>query len=203
MALVQRLWAAETVREPALNAGIVLAATGGYGRGQLFPYSDVDLLFCVEKSAAKQAQQPIRRLSQALWDCGIQVAMTTRQPNECDRFDAANPEFGLSLLDLRSLCGDSEVFARLRDKSVAKMRQRDAKTIAAELVRLTRERHAKYGGTLFHLEPNIKDCPGGLRDAHVCQWLNGLRRGPSAPSTGVPGCFGVLRGGALLSALSP
>ena len=182
-ALVQRLWAAETVREPALNAGIVLTATGGYGRGQLFPYSDVDLLVCVEKSGAKQAQQPIRRLSQALWDYGIQVAITTRQPNECDRFDAANPEFGLSLLDLRSLCGDSEVFARLRDKAVAKMRQRDAKTIAAELVRLTRERHAKYGGTLFHLEPNIKDCPGGLRDAHVCQWLNGLRRGPSAPST--------------------
>jgi [protein-PII] uridylyltransferase len=180
--LVRRLWAPETAREPVLRSGIALAAVGGYGRGMLFPYSDVDLLFCVEKSTAKIAKQPVRRLSQVLWDCGIQVAMTMRQPSDCSRFDAANPEFGLSLLDLRSLGGDSELFRRLRDKSVAKMRQRDAKVIAAELVKLTRERHAKYGGTLFHLEPNIKDCPGGLRDAHVCQWLNGLRRGAPAPA---------------------
>ncbi len=172
---VQRLWAAETARDPALSSGVSLNAVGGYGRGLLFPYSDVDLLFCVEKPATKVARQPVRHLSQVLWDCGVQLSMSTRQPNECERFDAANPEFGLSLLDLRLLAGDSALFALLRGKSVAKMRQRDAKLIASELVKLTRERHAKYGGTLFHLEPNIKDCPGGLRDAHVCQWLNSLR----------------------------
>ena len=180
--LVQRLWAAETAREPALRRGIALSAVGGYGRGLLFPYSDVDLFFCIEKSAVAIAKQPVRRLSQALWDCGVQLSMSMRQPKECERFDAANPEFSFSLLDVRFLGGDGEVFARLRDKSVAKMRQRDAKAIAVELVKLTRERHAKYGGTLFHLEPNIKDCPGGLRDAHVCQWLNSLRGGaPPAP----------------------
>ena len=174
--LVMRLWDDEVAREPGLRGGIALAAVGGYGRGLLFPYSDVDLLFCVEKSAATRARQPIRRLSQALWDCGLQVAMSTREPGDCARFEVTNPEFGLSLLDLRSLGGDNALFAKLRDK-VAKMRQRDCKAIAAELETLTRDRHAKYGDTLFHLEPNIKDCPGGLRDAHVCQWLSGLRKG--------------------------
>jgi [protein-PII] uridylyltransferase len=137
----------------------------------------------VEGSAAANAKPSIRRLSQSLWDCGIQLALTIRRPEECDRFQPGNAEFGLSLLDVRYLGGDREIFDRLLDKSVAKMRQRDGKAIVAELERLTRERHAKYGDTLFHLEPNIKDCPGGLRDAHVCQWLSGLR---GADMAGLP-----------------
>src|SRR6202042_1916414 len=57
---------------------------------------------------------------------------------------------------------------------------KDAKALGQELAALTRERHKKYGNTLFHLEPNIKDCPGGLRDAHVCHWLAILREGRAA-----------------------
>jgi [protein-PII] uridylyltransferase len=172
---VMRFWADEVAAEPKLAKGVAVTAVGGYGRGELFPYSDVDLLFCVEKSAAERAKEPIRRVSQSLWDCGMQVSLTTRGPGECDRFDAANPEFGLSLLDLRGLGGDSQLFSKLSEKVVGKMRSRDSKAIGTELAKLTRERHAKYGDTLFHLEPNIKDCPGGLRDAHVCHWLYGLR----------------------------
>jgi [protein-PII] uridylyltransferase len=78
------------------------------------------------------------------------------------------------LLDLRKIGGDDAVFVKLRDKAVAKMRSRDVKAIGVALAKLTSERHLKYGDTLFHLEPNIKDCPGGLRDANVCQWLHGL-----------------------------
>ena len=71
-----------------------------------------------------------------------------------------NAEFGLSLMDVRYIGGDQKIFDRLREKSVGKMMQeRDGKAIAAELEKLTRDRHAKYGDTLFHLEPNIKDCP--------------------------------------------
>jgi [protein-PII] uridylyltransferase len=174
---VRRLWAEETQADPRLAEGVAIAAVGGYGRGQLFPWSDVDLFFCVEKSRAGVAKAAVRSVSQSLWDCGMQVSLGTRPPGECERFDAANPEFGLALLDLRSVGGDAVLFARLHDKAVAKMRARDAKAISVELARLTRERHAKYGGTLFHLEPNIKDCPGGLRDANVCEWLSGLQTG--------------------------
>ena len=172
--LVRLFWNAEVRANPKLNKGIALCAIGGFGRGQLFPFSDVDLLFCVEKGAETLAKEPIRRLSQSLWDCGLQVSLTTRPPGECERLDAANPEFALALLDLRRIGGDDAVFAKLRDKAVAKMRSRDGKAIGSALAKLSSERHAKYGDTLFHLEPNIKECPGGLRDVNVCHWLHDL-----------------------------
>jgi [protein-PII] uridylyltransferase len=178
--LVRLFWDAEVRANPKLNKGIALCAIGGFGRGQLFPFSDVDLLFCVEKGAETLAKEPIRRLSQSLWDCGLQVSLTTRPPGECERLDAANPEFALALLDLRRIGGDDAVFAKLRDKAVAKMRSRDGKAIGVALAKLTCERHAKYGDTLFHLEPNIKECPGGLRDVNVCQWLHDLGTEKSA-----------------------
>ena len=173
--LILRTWAVEAEADPKLRSGFALCAVGGYGRGLLFPYSDIDLLCCVEASAAANAKPSIRRLSQSLWDCGIQLALSIRRPEECDHFQPGNAEFGLSLMDVRYIGGDQKIFDRLREKSVGKMMQRDGKAIAAELEKLTRDRHAKYGDTLFHLEPNIKDCPGGLRDAHVCQWLGSLR----------------------------
>jgi [protein-PII] uridylyltransferase len=175
--IVRRLWSTETQAEPKLQQCVAVTAVGGFGRGLLFPYSDVDLLVCVEKSQAALAKQPIRRLSQHLWDCGLQVSIGTRTPAECERLEATNPEFGVSLLDLRYIGGSEQLFAKLRDKSVARLRQRDIKGLCNELARLTRERHSKYGYTLFHLEPNIKDCPGGLRDANVCEWLASLRGG--------------------------
>ena len=172
--LVMRFWDEEVRSNPKLGIGVAVTAIGGFGRGQLFPYSDVDLFFCVEKSSEKVAKESIRRVSQSLWDCGLQVSLTTRPPGECERLDTANPEFGLALLDLRKIGGDDAVFTNLRDKAVAKMRSRDAKAIGAALEMLTSERHAKCGDTLFHLEPNIKDFPGGLRDANVCHWLHDL-----------------------------
>ncbi len=173
---VQRLWTLQVQANPRLSQGAAVAAVGGYGRRQLFPWSDVDLFFCVDKSMAAQAQESIRAVSQSLWDCGMQVAVSARAPGQCERFEASNPEFGLSLLDLRRVAGDETLFATLQDRSVARMRFKDAKGLGQEMARLTRERHARYGNTLFHLEPNIKDGPGGLRDANVAGWLKALRR---------------------------
>jgi [protein-PII] uridylyltransferase len=173
--LVMRFWIQEVKANPKLSVGVAVMAIGGFGRAHLFPYSDVDLFFCVEKSAEKLAKEPIRRVSQSLWDCGLQVSLTALPPGECERLNTANPEFGLALLDVRRIGGDEAVFAKLRDKSVAKMRAKDTKAIGVALAKLTNERHEKYGYTLFHLEPNIKDFPGGLRDANVCHWLHGLK----------------------------
>ena len=181
---VLRFWDAEVEAVPKLSKGIAVTAVGGYGRAELFPYSDVDLLFCVEKSAAERAREPIRRVTESLWDCGMEVSLSTRTPAECAKFDPANPEFGLSLLDLRRIGGDETLFAKLEEKTVGRMRSRDVKAIGVELAKLTRERHKKYGDTLFHLEPNIKDCPGGLRDANVCHWLYGLRGAQGSDSGG-------------------
>ena len=177
--LVLQFWGEQVAANPKLGKGVAVSAIGGFGRGQLFPYSDIDLMFCIDKAAEKLAKEPIRKVSQALWDCGLHVSLVTRPPGDCERLDPANPEFALALLDLRRLGGDPEVYARLSEKSVSKLRSRDGKAIGIELAKLTSERHAKFGDTLFHLEPNIKDCPGGLRDANVRQWLQGLRAGRS------------------------
>lgn len=167
--VVRTLWAREVSTDRKLASGVAIAAIGGYGRGVLFPHSDVDLLVCAAKPAV--VKDAVRRLSQTLWDSGLQVALMTRTPKDCERFDAANPEFALALLDLRYVAGDEEVVESLERKLEANRRGRDGRRILAELGQLTRDRYAKYGGTLFHLEPNIKDCPGGLRDTNVCDWV--------------------------------
>ena len=180
--LVGRLWAAEVESDAALARGMVVVAVGGYGRAQLFPYSDIDLLFCAEKGEGERAKDAIRRVSQSLWDCGMRVSPVARKVVECERFAADNAEFGLSLLDRRMIAGDAAVFAKLDEKVRGKMMVKDAKVLRGEIATLTKERHAKYGDTLFHLEPNIKDCPGGLRDANVCGWLRMLKG--TSPSDG-------------------
>ena len=90
---------------------------------------------------------------------------------ECDRFDPENVEFTISLLDCRYLGGDPELFSRLHDKLIPKLIMRESQSLVQRLAELTRDRHAKYGGTVFHLEPNVKETPGGLRDYNVACWL--------------------------------
>ena len=173
--LIRELWAQAVEVQPTLSPGLAIAAVGGYGRGELFPFSDVDLLFCTEKEAGPATQAAIRRLTQALWDCGLRVSAATRTLRECDRVKAGDPEGSLALLDLRLVTGDAILYVALASKLHSKRSSRDAKALAAVAAALTRERHARFGDTLFHLEPNIKDAPGGLRDANVTQWLAALR----------------------------
>ncbi len=174
--LVGGLWAQAVEHEPTLKAGVTLVAVGGYGRRELFPYSDVDLLFLLDgKLAEKDAKGAIRRVTQEMWDCGIRVSPVTRKIAECEKFDPENAEFLLSLMDHRLVAGDGVLYEKLAGQSGPKLLQREHKAATTRLLELTRARHAKYGDTLFHLEPNIKDCPGGLRDVHVCGWMTKLR----------------------------
>lgn len=174
--LVRGLWAQAIERDSRMGNGISLVAVGGYGRRELFPYSDVDLLFLLDgKLAEKDVKDAIRRVNQEMWDCGIRVAPATRRLSECEKFDAENAEFALSLMDHRWVTGDAMLYDKLAEQIVPKLLQREHKAITVRLLELTRARHAKYGDTLFHLEPNIKDCPGGLRDVHVCGWMTRLR----------------------------
>jgi [protein-PII] uridylyltransferase len=150
-----------------------LVALGGFGRGWLFPYSDIDLLFLHGgKDTEEQYKDQIRRLSQELWDARLKLSPATRTLSECDRFDPNNLEFTISLLDCRYLAGDRELFTRLREKVIPKLVMRESQLLVQSLADATRERHQKYGNTVFHLEPNVKECPGGLRDYNVACWLS-------------------------------
>jgi [protein-PII] uridylyltransferase len=177
------LWK-QTLLQAATGAGVAMAAVGGYGRGQLFPYSDVDLLIlCADVAAEKRHRESIRQLSQMLWDIGLRLSATTRTIEECESLHPENAEFAFALLDARPLAGDAALLNRFVSHSLPLLLNRERDGFLKRTVELTRLRHKKYGDTLFHLEPNIKDCPGGLRDLHACSWLDRLlhaqRRGRS------------------------
>ena len=149
-----------------------LVATGGFGRAWLFPYSDIDLLFLYADHDGEEAHKDvIRRLSRELWDLKLKLSAASRTLAECDRFDPRNTEFTVSLLDCRYLAGDRDLFVRLHDKLIPKLIMRESKPLLQGLAAVTRERHNRFGDTVFHLEPNLKETPGGLRDYNVACWL--------------------------------
>jgi [protein-PII] uridylyltransferase len=167
-----RLWNTLVSSDGATPRNFALIATGGFGRGWLFPYSDVDLLFLyADRSGGQIHKETIRQLSQELWDLKLKLSPASRFLAECDPFDPKNTEFTISLLDCRYLAGDRELFTRLHDKLIPKLVGREAKPLLQGLSEVTRERYAKFGQTIFHLEPNVKDAPGGLRDYNVACWL--------------------------------
>ena len=170
--ILARLWRDIVSPDAAKPANFTLVATGGFGRGWMFPYSDIDLLFLFGDRAAEQAfKDPVRRFSQELWDLRLKLSPASRMLSECDRYDPNNTEFTISLLDCRYLAGDHDLFRRLHDKVIPKLVMRESKALLQGLAEVTRDRHGKYGMTLYHLEPNLKEAPGGLRDCNVASWL--------------------------------
>ena len=170
--ILERLWSEIVSADASKPPNLTLVATGGFGRGWLFPYSDIDILFLYGDREAEQAlKDPVRRFSQELWDLRLKLSPASRTLAECDRYDSNNTEFTISLLDCRYLLGDRDLFRRLHDKVIPKPVMRESKSLLQGLAEVTRERHGKYGMTLYHLEPNLKEAPGGLRDCNVANWL--------------------------------
>jgi [protein-PII] uridylyltransferase len=178
--LAHQLWQHHIDPDLSAATGLALVATGGYGRGVLAPYSDVDLLFlCDGEVLAATRKDAIRAMCQDLWDLRLKVSPTTRTLEDCDRLHRDNPEFNISLLDCRLLAGDYGLFHRLRDQVIPRSVLRDWQELVLLLAEVNEARHHQAGDTIFHLEPNIKDAPGGLRDYNVSCWLavlNGFSR---------------------------
>ncbi len=170
--LALRLW--QDLISPQVDgpANFALVALGGYGRRWLFPHSDVDILFLHADSGPDQAlKNSIRSFSQEIWDLKLKLSPATRTLAECEKFDPNNVEFAISLLDCRYLAGDRKVFERLHNTVIPKLVSRESRVIVQRLSDLTRARYNKFGNTVFHLEPNVKDGPGGLRDYSLASWL--------------------------------
>ena len=152
--------------------GLCLLALGGYGRRELFPYSDIDLLLLVENEGVQTAhREAIAALLRTLWDLRMRVGHTIRTLAECGRLHRSNLEFNVALLDIRYLAGDLDLYGRLRADGIPHLVARDGEDLIRNLTEMTEHRQARYGNTIFHLEPNVKEVPGGLRDFHVCRWL--------------------------------
>jgi [protein-PII] uridylyltransferase len=171
--VVRKIWT--TFAGDKERSNITLVATGGFGRRELFPYSDVDVLYlCGNETVEREFHQTLRSVTQAMWDTGLRASPATRTLKECDKVDPANLEFTISLLDRRFLAGDLALYRRLETDLLPALALRDWDVIVQNLAEMARTRHSKYGNTIFHLEPNIKECPGGLRDYHLAQWLSML-----------------------------
>jgi [protein-PII] uridylyltransferase len=167
---------AELLRVKKIPAeGFCLVALGGYGREMLFPYSDLDLLFLFGSDKAELEFRPLLSdFTRMLWDLGFRVSSAGRTLEECKKIDETNAEFHLAMLDRRFLDGDAALFEKLDTKILAGPEKQARPFLLSELQRLTRERLARYGNTIFHLEPNVKEAPGGLRDYHTTQWMRQL-----------------------------
>ena len=170
--LAQRLWDDVIAPDSIGPKNFALVALGGFGRRWLFPYSDIDLLFlCGTSETEKKYRDVIRQFSQDMWDLRLKLSPASRTLAECERFDPNNLEFAISLLDCRYLAGDPGLFQRLRDDVVPKLVAQESKLMVQRLAELARERYLKFGETVFHLEPNVKEGPGGLRDYNLVSWL--------------------------------
>lgn len=165
----------QTSESLVTNDGIAVVALGGYGRQSLFPFSDIDLMFLCSTDAVKQsAKSGIRQTSQNLWDLRLKLSPTTRTISDCDRLELDNVEFTISLMDARFLAGDQQLFDELTQDALPAMFRRERQSLVQSLRERTKVRHEKFGQTIFHLEPNIKEAPGGIRDFNVTGWFSRL-----------------------------
>jgi [protein-PII] uridylyltransferase len=164
------MWRRAFADLPAQN--VALLALGGYGRKDLFPYSDIDVLFAfADEKTEEHSREAVRAIIQGMWDIGLRASPSSRTVKEAGRFEPDNLEFTLATLDRRFLAGQFPLYQQLHQVSFPGLVLSEWSTITQKLGEIARARHAKFGNTIFHLEPNLKDCPGGLRDYHLAVWF--------------------------------
>lgn len=174
--LVKSRWA-------SMPEGIAICAVGGYGRRELFPCSDIDLLILTpDERTQTEIKEPLSLCLRDLWDQKLRISQSVHTPADCNLIDSGNAELAVSLLDRRFLAGDEALYRQVRDPKPE---------LGRNLAELTRERHARFQNTVYHLEPNVKDTPGGLRDLQVLRWFARLGAGTGQLPPGVDVLFEI------------
>ena len=157
---------------PSAGEILSLVALGGYGRGELAPHSDVDLLFLQPYKLTPHGEQVVEATLYFLWDLGFKVGHATRSVDDCIRLAKADLTICTSLLEARWLWGDRDLFDTLRRRFQGEIvRARSAARFIEAKLAERAERHDRLGGSRYSLEPNIKDGKGGLRDLHTLYWI--------------------------------
>jgi [protein-PII] uridylyltransferase len=160
----------ELWRRAGMPDDATLVAVGGYGRGELFPYSDVDVLVLLPHGDGDgdAGRVETSRFITACWDAGLEIGSSVRSVEECVAMALADVTVQTALLESRFLCGSSVLFNRFRDTVGAAM---DPKAFLRAKTLEMRQRHQKYENTPYSLEPNCKESPGGLRDLQTVIWV--------------------------------
>ncbi|MFP5486523.1 MAG: nucleotidyltransferase domain-containing protein, partial [Gammaproteobacteria bacterium] len=154
----------------ALPPGLVLAAVGGYGREQLFPYSDIDVLVLLpgDLPQPEAVRTQIEGFIRSCWDAGLEIGSSVRTVEECLAEAANDVTVQTSLLEARRVCGDAALFAHFEHQFGAQL---DPHAFLTAKTLEMRQRHTKHENTPYALEPNCKESPGGLRDLHLILWV--------------------------------
>ncbi|MFC4274241.1 [protein-PII] uridylyltransferase [Achromobacter aloeverae] len=158
----------ELVKQCPLPAGATLAAVGGYGRGELYPYSDVDLLILLPHAPSASDESAIGQLVAALWDLGMEPGHSVRTIEDCEREAQADITVETALLESRWLAGSRTLMKQF--EAAMHVRLDPAAFFRAKRMEM-QQRHARYQDTPYALEPNCKESPGGLRDLQVILWM--------------------------------
>ena len=147
-----------------------LIATGGYGRSELFPHSDIDILIILDQSYSDSTQDYLSNFSNFLWDIGLKPGLRTCFISECTAFAAQDQTIFTSLLEMRLITGNRELFKQLK-KQIANAQLWSSERFFLAKMDEQEQRYSKFHETAYNLEPNIKEGPGGLRDLQVIGWV--------------------------------
>jgi [protein-PII] uridylyltransferase len=148
-----------------------VAATGGYGRGVLAPFSDIDLLFLTAQEPTQQTLQIVEYMLYFLWDLGVKVGHATRSIEDCLVEGARDTTIRTALLDARHIAGDAPLFAEFHTRFRAACKEAGAADYIAAKQAERDIRHRRYGDSPFVVEPNVKEGRGGLRDLQTLYWI--------------------------------
>jgi len=154
----------------APESALTLVAVGGYGRRELLPRSDVDLLILVGKDLDPNHRERLERFVTLLWDAGLKLGHSVRTVDECVTDAEADVTLATNLMESRHLAGDRQLFARLWEATGPEHIWPAPAFFQAKLDEQI-ARHARYDNTAYRLEPNIKEGPGGLRDIQMVSWV--------------------------------
>jgi [protein-PII] uridylyltransferase len=162
---LRQLW-----RDVDMPTDCALVAVGGYGRGEQFPHSDVDVLVLLPSSAPDEAHQAqrVEQFIGACWDLGLDIGSSVRTLDECLQESNADVTVQTALLECRWIAGPPQAVAALQQALQAAM---DPKAFFVAKTLEMRQRHQKFENTPYALEPNCKESPGGLRDLHIILWV--------------------------------
>jgi [protein-PII] uridylyltransferase len=155
------------------SEGLAIVALGGYGRGELAPFSDVDLMFLVTHRQISRENRHIQAILYLLWDMGLEVGHSARTVKEALDMGSSDLVSLVSMLDARFLVGDHALYQELKHKLI-QLVEKNRIPYGQKFLESVRERHVKQGGTAFIQEPNVKEVKGGLRDFHSVGWIAGL-----------------------------
>ncbi len=156
---------------PTTGEQLCVAATGGYGRGELAPQSDIDLMFLLPYKQTPHTEQVIEFILYMLWDLGLKVGHATRSVDDCIRLARDDLTIRTSLLEARFLWGDETIFRQFQERFAKEIVTASGPDFVEAKLGERDARHERMGDTRYVLEPNVKEGKGGLRDLQTLFWI--------------------------------